>query len=108
MLKFKTLVVTVLLTSSLQAQATPLASWTETTWNSTFLNDVLMNDKKDKRHAKAKDACENKHENDSCEFEGKKGVVKGTCKKTRKDDELICKPKGKKPKPHSKPESKPE
>ncbi|MCV6639127.1 hypothetical protein [Candidatus Albibeggiatoa sp. nov. NOAA] len=92
MMTFRAIAITALLTSSLQVQATPLASWTESTWNNAFLSDVLMNDKKEareERRAKSKAACEGKQAGDSCQFEGKKRTVQGTCQKNRKD-ELMC------------------
>ncbi|WP_353573387.1 hypothetical protein [Candidatus Albibeggiatoa sp. nov. BB20] len=107
MFKLKTLAVTMLLASSLQVQAAPLTSWaTESTWNNAFLNDVLWNDKKkghEEHRAKSKAACEGKQEGDSCEFEGRKHTVKGTCKKNRKDD-LICRGEGKRKPKREKPE----
>jgi hypothetical protein len=63
----------------------------------------LWNDRKankEEHRANSKAACEGKQEGDSCQFEGRKRTVEGTCKKNRKD-ELMCRGEGKRkpPKP---------
>lgn len=79
--------------SSLQVQANPVTdSFGESVvWQGLFSSFVSQDKEKHKPRQKAIDACKDKQEGDSCEFEKRRGTVTGVCK--TRNEKLICKSK---------------
>lgn len=91
-MKYKLVLISALFVSSLQVQANPVTDLfgPSAAGQESFLSVVFQNNGKRQPPQKAIDACQNKTEGASCEFEGRHGKVTGTCK--TRNDKLVCTP----------------